>query len=179
MAQRTDLASQLNPGDNPAERSTFAIRQDIAAKRDSISETVDKLEHRIQKTLDWHEYVGAYPAVALGLAAGAGFLVAGMFKRKPTPQERILDAVADLTDDVTSRVGDAVAGVIKNNIVSGRTLKAAAATLMTKAAVNYVTNRLSASIAGKNNYRTESSNAFTKSETNRQPLSTSAAVVED
>jgi hypothetical protein len=181
MAQRTDLAAQVIARDNPTERSAFAIRQDIAAKRESISETVDKLEQRIHKTFDWHEYLASYPGVALGLAAGAGFLIAGMFKRKPTPQERILDAFADLTDDLTSRVGDAMAGVIQNKLVSGRTLKAAATTLVAKAAVNYVTSRLSSSMTGNNQHsRTmSSSNAFDRTDTNFQPLGTSAAVVED
>ena len=182
MAQRTDLAPQLINPDNATERSAFAIRQDIAAKRESISDTVEKLEQRIQKTFDWHEYVGSYPAVALGLAAGAGFLVAGMFKRKPTPQERILNAVADLTDDLTNRVGDAMAGVIRNKLVSGRTLKAAATTFAVKAAANYLTNRLSASRALNEHHNTTRfpGNAFNKSDTDLQPLSTSAAaVVED
>jgi ElaB/YqjD/DUF883 family membrane-anchored ribosome-binding protein len=181
MAQRTDLASTLSSRDTPTERSAFAIRQDIAAKRESISETVDKLEQRIHKTFDWHEYVGSYPAVALGLAAGAGFLVAGIFRRKPTPQERILDAFADLTDDLTSRVGDAMAGVIQNKLVSGRTLKAAATTLVAKAAVNYVTSRLSASMTGNNHPSStvSSSNAFDKPNTDLQPSGTSASVVED
>ena len=181
MAERTDLASQRSPSYDPTERSAFAIRQDIAAKRESISETVDKLEQRIHKTFDWHEYVASYPVVALGLAAGAGFLVAGIFKRKPTPQERILDAFADLTDDLTSRAGDAMAAVIQNKLVSGRTLKAAATTLLAKAAVNYVTSRVSASMTGNNQHsRTmSSSNAFDIADTDLQPLETSAAVVED
>src|SRR5882762_11698734 len=101
MAERTNVAIQQRVREDPPDRSAVAIRQDIAAKRESISETVDKLGERIHETFDWHEYVAEYPAVALGLAAGAGFLVAWIFKRKPSPQERIMDAVADLTEDMT------------------------------------------------------------------------------
>jgi len=67
--------------------------------------------------------VAEYPALALGLAAGAGFLVAGIFKRKPSPQDRILDAMADLTEDMTDRVGGVMAGVIQKKMFSGRTVK--------------------------------------------------------
>ena len=75
MAERTSVATQRRLHDETADRSAVAIRGDIAAKRESISETVDKLGERIQETFDWHEYVAEYPGVALGLAAGAGFLL--------------------------------------------------------------------------------------------------------
>src|SRR2546423_14583217 len=111
MAQTTHLAAQRREAGATPERSAEAIRQDIAAKRDSISETVDKLGERIQETLDWREYVGKYPWLALGLAAGAGVIVAGLFKHEPTPRERILEAVAEVGGDVVDRgrggMGDA------------------------------------------------------------------------
>ena len=89
MAERTNVAIQQRIEDEYPERSAVAIRQDIAAKRESISDTVDKLGERIHETFDWHEYVAEYPAIALGLTAAAGFLVAGIFKRRATPQERL------------------------------------------------------------------------------------------
>lgn len=150
MAEGTNLATQLGVQDASTDRSAVAIRQDIAAKRESISETVDKLGERIQETFDWHEYVGQYPGVALGLAAGAGFLIAGIFKRKPTAQERILDAVADLTEDMTDRVGGVMAGVIQKKVLSGSTMKAAATAMIAKAAVEFLKNRLSGAVAGNN-----------------------------
>jgi len=119
MAERTNVAIQQRTHEETPDRSAVAIRQDIAAKRDSISETVDKLGERIQETFDWREYIGRYPVAALGLAAGAGFLVAGIFKRNPTPQERIIDAVADLTEEMTDRVGGVMAGVIQKKLISG------------------------------------------------------------
>src|SRR5918911_4177305 len=106
MAETTNLATQRRATIEPAERSAAAIRQDIAAKRDSISETVNKLGERVQETLDWREYVGKYPWVALGLAAGTGFLVAGLFKHEPTPRERIMDAVAEIAEDFADRARD-------------------------------------------------------------------------
>lgn len=148
MAEGTHVATQQRVHDETLDRSAGAIRQDIAAKRESISETVDKLGERIQETFDWHEYVGEYPGVALGLAAGAGFLIAGIFKRKPTPQERILDAVAELSEEMTDRVGGVMAGVIQKKMFSGNTVKAAATAMIAKAAVEFLKNRLSGAVAG-------------------------------
>ena len=145
MAETTNVAIQQRDIEMP-ERSAVAIRQDIAAKRESISATVDKLGERIQETFDWREYIAEYPAVALGIAAGAGFLVAGIFKRNPTPTERILDALADLTEDMTDRVGGVMAGVIQKKLVSGRTLKAAAGAMIAKAVVDLVKNQISKAI---------------------------------
>src|SRR6266513_2256386 len=142
MAERTNVATLQRVQDETSDRSAVAIRQDIAAKRESISETVDKLGERIHETFDWHEYVAEYPAIALGLAAGAGFLVAGIFKRNPSPQERIMDAMADLTEDMTDRIGGVMAGVIQKKLLSGTTVKAALTAMITKAAVNALKKQL-------------------------------------
>lgn len=177
MAERTNVATLQRVQDETSDRSAVAIRQDIAAKRESISETVDKLGERIHETFDWHEYVAEYPAVALGLAAGAGFLVAGIFKRKPSPQDRILDAVADLTEDMTDRVGGVMAGVIQKKMFSGRTLKAAATAMIAKAAVDFLKKQLAGAIVGDSSRRSPTqSNAPRNSDTNVQ-LSRPATVV--
>lgn len=174
MAERTNLATQPGFQDTTVDRSAFAIRQDIAAKRESISETVDKLGDRLQETFDWHEYVAAYPVVALGLAAGAGFLIAGVFKRKPTPQQRIHEAVAELTEDLADRVGGVMAGVIQKKMFSGGAVKAAATTMLAKVAVDFLKSRLSSAMAGDNSRpgQPQSRNsAPSNSDTNVQPSS--------
>lgn len=149
MAERTNLATQRG-ADDTDDRSAREIRQDIAAKRETISETVDKLGERIHQTLDWREYVAEYPGVALGLAAGVGFLVSGIFKREPTPQERIMDAVADIADDLTDRISDVAGDVIKRKLVSGKTVKAALFAMVTKAAVDFAKQKALTAIAGNN-----------------------------
>ena len=98
-------------------RNAVLIRQDIAAKRESISETVDKLGKRLHRTIDWREYVVEYPAIALGLAAAAGLLISGIFRRKPAPGERIFDAVAELTEDVADDLRAAVGGQVRRRFV--------------------------------------------------------------
>ena len=137
MAERTNIATQMRAGDDDDTRSAEAIRQDIAAKRDTISETVDKLGDRIHETLDWREYIADYPVVAIGVAAGIGFLVSGIFKHNPTPQERIMDAVAELTEDLTDRVSSVAGSVVKKKMISGKTVKAALTATVTKAALDF------------------------------------------
>lgn len=149
MAERTNLATQKSAEDAD-ERSARKIREDIAAKRETISETVDKLGERINQTLDWREYVAQYPGVALGLAAGVGFLVSGIFRREPTPQERIMDAVADIADDLTDRISDVAGDVIKRKLVSGKTVKAALFAMVTKAAVDFAKQKALTALAGNN-----------------------------
>lgn len=178
MAERTNVAIQQRVQEETSDRSASAIRQDIVAKRESISETVDKIGERIHGTFDWHEYVAEYPAVAIGLAAGAGFLIAGMFKRRPTPQERILDAVAELTEEMTDRVGSVLSGVIQKKLVSGRTLKAAATAMIAKAAVDFVKNKVSAAMSEPDTRAagpTTQSNTRSNPDTNVQPTQSSTA----
>ena len=151
MAETTNLATQRRAESDTPERSAEAIRQDIAAKRDSISETVDKLGERIHETFDWREYVGKYPMVALGLAAGAGFLIAGLFKREPTPRERIMDAVAEITEDFTDRIRDAAGDALPGKKAGpSKALKAAVTAAITKAALDFGKRKASEMLAGNN-----------------------------
>src|SRR6266496_6308540 len=151
MAETTHLATQRRAVSETPERSAEAIRQDIAAKRDSISETVDKLGERIQPTLDWREYVSEYPLVALGLAAGTGFLVAGLFKHKPTPRERIMDAVAEIAEDFTDRIRDVAGDALPGKQFSAsKTLKAALTAAITKAALDFGKRKAAEMLASNN-----------------------------
>ena len=150
MAETTNVAIQQRARDEAPDRSAEAIRQDIAVKRETISGTVDKLGERIHETFDWREYIAQYPAVALGVAVGLGFVVAGIFKRKPTPRERIMEAVAELTEDMTDRVGGIMAGVIQKKVISGSTLKAAAGAMATKAGVDFLKKQLTGALGGYN-----------------------------
>jgi len=155
MAERTDVATRMRE-EETVERSAEAIRQDIAARRESISETVDRLGDRIHETLDWREYIAEYPYVALGLAAGLGFLVAGIFKikRDPTPRERIMDALAEVTEDFTDRVRGSLDDVVPKKGGAGKTVKAAATAMVTKAAMDFAKKKATEAFAGRSREQT-------------------------
>ncbi|HEX5734173.1 MAG TPA: DUF3618 domain-containing protein [Blastocatellia bacterium] len=155
MAERTDVATRMRE-DDTFERSAEEIRQDIAARRESISETVDRLGDRIHETLDWREYVAEYPYVALGLAAGVGFLIAGIFKFKhePTPRERIMDALAEITEDLTDRVRGSIEDVVPKKGGPGKTIKAAATAAVTKAALDFAKKKANEAFAGRSQEQT-------------------------
>ncbi|HJQ70894.1 MAG TPA: hypothetical protein VKA70_18105 [Blastocatellia bacterium] len=154
MAERTDVATRMHPEDT-FERSAEEIRQDIAARRESISDTVDRLGDRIHETLDWREYIAEYPYVALGVAAGLGFLVAGIFKfkREPTPRERIIDALAEITEDLTDRVRGSLEDVAPKKGGPGKTIKAAATAAVTKAALDFAKKKANEAFAGRSQER--------------------------
>jgi ElaB/YqjD/DUF883 family membrane-anchored ribosome-binding protein len=148
MAEGTNLAIQRSTQDS-GERSADEIRRHIAAERETISDTVDKLGGRLQQAFDWREYVAEYPAVALSLAAGTGILLSAVFKREPTPQERIMQAVADLTDDLTERIGDVAGDVIKRSITPQRTVKAVATGLVARAAIEFAKRKVSEAVVSR------------------------------
>jgi ElaB/YqjD/DUF883 family membrane-anchored ribosome-binding protein len=154
MAERTNLATQPRLAES-GERTAEEIRQSIAAERGTISETVDKLGDRIQQTFDWREYAAEYPAVALGLAAGTGLLISALFRREPTPQERILDAVADLTEDLTERVSGIAGDVITRKMFPGRTVKAAITAIAARAAIDFAKRKISEAGAARGRVETD------------------------
>jgi ElaB/YqjD/DUF883 family membrane-anchored ribosome-binding protein len=153
MAERPDLTSapssfrqeqgQGRDVISDAERSAEEIRQDIAARRESITDTVDRLSDRFQQTFDWRAYVSDYPLAALGVAAGLGFLAARIIKPRPSPGRRIKDALAYGIEDLAGRFHHQLENVAPHRPGSslGGTVKAALTGLVTKAATDYLQNR--------------------------------------
>ena len=161
MAERSDLTSgpssfrqgqgqQEQDVISGAERSAEDIRQDIAARRESITETVDRLSDRFHQTLDWKAYVSDYPLAALGVAAGLGFLAARIIKPRPSPGKRIKNALAYGIEDLAGRFRNQLENVAPNRSGSGlgRTVKAALTGLVTKAATDYLQDRFGARYTG-------------------------------
>lgn len=123
------------------DRSAEEIRQNIAATRESITDTVDRLNDKFQETFDWRTYVSRNPMVAIGVAAGIGFLVSAIFKPRPTPMERMKAALADSVEDFTDHLRSQFDGIVQRPGLS-QTVKAAATGFAVKAASDFVTNQL-------------------------------------
>jgi ElaB/YqjD/DUF883 family membrane-anchored ribosome-binding protein len=155
MAERNDLTSapssfrqgqgQEQDVISGAQRSAEEIRQDIAARRESITDAVDRLSDRFQQTFDWKAYVSDYPLAALGVVAGIGFLAARIIKPRPSAGRRIKDALAHGVEDLAGHFQHQLGNVAPYRSSSGlsRTVKAALTGLVTKAATTYLQNRFS------------------------------------
>ena len=141
MAERTDLAINKTEPLEGEDRSAREIRQDIAAKRESITKTVEQINDKVQSSLDWRTYAGQYPFITLGVAVGAGFLVTRLFRPKPTPKDRILDAIAESFEDVADRFGGYLEAVPEKKSGASTAIKSAAAAWLTKAASDYLKDR--------------------------------------
>jgi ElaB/YqjD/DUF883 family membrane-anchored ribosome-binding protein len=146
MVERTDLNARMSVEGATPERSAEEIRHDIAAKRESLSKMVDRLDERIHQTLDWREYIGDHPYAALGIAAGLGFLIWGIFRPHPTSGERIMDALAESAEDLADRLRETVSNVsnlpLEKESGLGRAVKATVATAVTRAALDSLTHRV-------------------------------------
>ena len=113
-------------------RNSDKIRQDIAQAEQEMSQTVEEIGDRIKEKLDWQEYVKETPYLALGVAAGLGYLAAGMFINKRTPMDRLLDTISD-------EVRDAASGMIARTAGPGL-IKVTLLGIASKAAVNWLQN---------------------------------------
>ncbi len=164
MAERNDLISQYEEKEHDLDRSVDEIRQDIAARRESIAETVDRIGERFSRALDWRENVSQHPLLAVGAAVGAGLLLSAIFKPRPTVGERIMYALADGVEDVSDGLRYQLedVGVIKSNRlgnlagISG-TVKATLAATITKVAMDYLSGKVATS-RGTSNNRTDHRN---------------------
>lgn len=108
------------------QRSADDIRRDIDEKKEVISEAVNKLGQRIHEKVDWRGQVTKHPFVALGAAAGIGFLAAGIFRRRANPLEQVADALHNLS---TRNSGQ---GIIKMTLLG----------IATKAAMEWMNTHL-------------------------------------
>jgi hypothetical protein len=50
---------------------------EIARTRDEVAQSVAALQREVSRTLDWREWIGRRPMVAVALAFGAGALLGG------------------------------------------------------------------------------------------------------
>ncbi|MBF0526392.1 MAG: hypothetical protein HQK56_15010 [Deltaproteobacteria bacterium] len=135
------MAEKEYPGNTreaDVERSTEDIRQDIAKGEDNISQTVHKIDERIKEKLDWREYVKDSPYLALGAAAGLGYLASKMFITRTTPMERIMGSIAE-------EVRDSLSGVLAGAAGPGL-VKVALLGLATKAAAGWIKNATSTNV---------------------------------
>jgi ElaB/YqjD/DUF883 family membrane-anchored ribosome-binding protein len=122
-----------------AERSSDDIRQDIAKGEERISQTVAQIGDRIKEKLDWREYVKHSPYLALGTAAGLGYLASAIFKKRITPMERFLGSV-DKT--VRHSLGGLLAGAAGPGLI-----KVTLIGIATKAAVGWIKKTAETTVA--------------------------------
>lgn len=127
MAEREHLT---NEKDADVERNSEHIRQDIAQGEENLSQTVDQIGERIKESLDWHEYVRDSPYLAIGVAAGLGYLASRVFARRATPLERIMDSMAGHVRDSLSGL---IVGAVGPSLIKGAVLGIA-----TKAAAGWI-----------------------------------------
>jgi hypothetical protein len=84
------------------ERSTEEIRQDIAEKEENFTQTVEEINARLKEKLDWRAYTKNSPYLALGAAAGLGYLASRVLQPRPTRLERFMDS---FTEDIHGALG--------------------------------------------------------------------------
>jgi ElaB/YqjD/DUF883 family membrane-anchored ribosome-binding protein len=92
------------------ERSSKDIRDDIADEKEKISRTVDEISERIKEKTDWREYVKDSPFLAIGAAAGLGYLASRLLIPRTTPVERIVKTVAEGVHDSLDSLHTQVSG---------------------------------------------------------------------
>lgn len=142
MAERDHLTTELSASSQGPERSAEEIRRDIASRRESISETVDQLSNRFERTFDWRTYVSEHPLAALGVAAGIGFLAAGLFRHRDSSAQRISDTLADAVEDLTGRFRHQLDFIGLSRPGLRTSIKAAAVGAAARAAAGYFRNRV-------------------------------------
>ncbi|MBI4965324.1 MAG: hypothetical protein HY913_18755 [Desulfomonile tiedjei] len=122
-----------------AERSSDDIRKDIVKGEESISQAVEQISIRIKEKLDWREYVKDSPYLALGAAAGLGYLASAIFKKRSTPMERFMGS---MDAQVRHSLGGLLAGAAGPGLI-----KVTLIGIATKAAMGWIKNAAATTVA--------------------------------
>lgn len=137
-----------NPSDlreASVERNTKDIRRDIAKEKENITQTIEQIGGRINKKLNWREYLNDYPYWALGAAAGLGYLTSVMFLSGTPPRK---SAIGSYTDEDHNSLGSLLAGTAGSGLI-----KATLLGIATKAVVSWIT-KASSTVAENSSERT-------------------------
>lgn len=126
-----------NISSESANRNSAQLRNEIEASREAITDTIKRIDDRMHRAVDWRAQVRDHPLVAVGAAAVGGMLLAGVFRRKPTPSERILDAIAESVEDVTDKLRYRIGSQLTRTVTSNL-LKTAITTMVMKKATDYL-----------------------------------------
>jgi ElaB/YqjD/DUF883 family membrane-anchored ribosome-binding protein len=132
MSEREHLG---NEKEADVERSSEDIRRDIAKEKENISQKVDQIGERIKEKLDWREYVKDSPYLAIGVAAGLGYIGSRVLITRTTPMERIMDSIAG---EVRGSIGGLIPGAAGPGLIRMTLLGIA-----TKAAAGWIKNAVS------------------------------------
>jgi hypothetical protein len=124
------------------QRTTEDIRHDIAKGEENISQTVDRIGERLQEKLDWRGYVKDSQYLAVGVAAGLGYLASGLFVKHATPMERLMGSISE-------EVHDSLAG-LRAGAVGFGLVKATLLGIATKAAATWIKNATSKAVGSDN-----------------------------
>lgn len=116
------------------ERSTEEIRRVMANEAENISRTIEQISECINEKLDWREHVKKSPYIALGAAAGIGYLTSKFIPAAGTPGKRDTAAIPDNVRDS------------RNSLLAG-SIRAMLLGVAAKAAVRWITNATSTSVA--------------------------------
>jgi hypothetical protein len=121
------------------ERSSDDIREDIVKGEELISQTVEQIGERIKEKLDWREYVKDSPYVALGAAAGLGYLASVIFRKRTTPMERFMGS---MDKQVRHSLGGLLAGAAGPGLI-----KVTLIGIATKAAMGWIKSAAAPTVA--------------------------------
>jgi hypothetical protein len=137
------MAEKKHPSDikeADVERSSEDIRQDIAKGEENISQTVEQIGELIEEKLDWREYVKDSPYLAIGAAAGLGYLASRIFITRATPMERVMGSIVQ---EVRGSLGGVIVGAAGSGLI-----RATLRSIATKAAANWIKKAISTDAAG-------------------------------
>ena len=132
MVEREHLRNEKKAD---VERSSEDIRRDIAKEKENISQKVDQIGERIKEKLDWREYVKDSPYLAIGVAAGLGYIGSMVLIPRTPPRERIMDSIAG---EVRGSLGGMIPGAAGPGLIRMTLLGIA-----TKAAAGWIKNAAS------------------------------------
>lgn len=123
-------------------RSLGPVQHEMTSQYGVITEKTKLSEFKAAPSFDWQACVKDHPYLALGFAAGAGMLLSVLVKPRPAEKKRLVKTLGNHLAGASRRIGREVEGLAEKPARVGNSVRAAAATMATKALKTYLKRRL-------------------------------------
>lgn len=123
-------------------RGVGQIERGAVAKPKFVTETIKLDGSSTARPFDWQACIKEHPYLTLGLAAGAGMLLVGLLKPRPTAKKRLIKTLGNNVAGASRQLERGIGGLAEKPARVATSVKAAAATMATKALKNYLQRKL-------------------------------------
>jgi ElaB/YqjD/DUF883 family membrane-anchored ribosome-binding protein len=132
----------MSPGAEISGRNAKEVEQHEAAQSKASPKPIRLESNKSAQSFDWQACVKDHPYLTLGLAAGAGLLLVGLLKPRPSARKNLIKTLGNNFAESSRQLERGIGRLAEKPGQISTSVKAAAATMATRALKTYLKRRI-------------------------------------